>query len=219
MSTSAPPPSDFVRARRMHDRGRYDKAEIHAVLDAAPLCHVGHLIDGRPVVIPTFHWRIGDTVYWHGSSASRMVRANVAGGPVCLTVSILDGYVLARSGYNHSVNYRSAMCFGVPRLVDDPDEKMAALKAFMDRLVPGRWEGLRPPNDREMKATAVLAMAIDEASAKVRAAPPGDDPGDETRPIWGGVLPVRTIAGAPEPDIFVQGRFPAPATPFVDEEG
>lgn len=199
----------------MHERGRYDKAEIHAVLDAAPLCHVGHLIDGRPVVIPTFHWRIGDTVYWHGSSASRMVRANIEGGPVCLTVSILDGYVLARSGYNHSVNYRSAMCFGVPRLVDDAAEKMASLKAFMDRLVPGRWEGLRPPNEREMKATAVLALTIDEASAKVRAAPPGDDPGDETWPIWGGVLPVHTVAGAPEPDQYVQGRFPAPATPFV----
>lgn len=200
----------------MHERGKYDKAAIHAVLDAAPLCHVGHLIDGRPVVIPTFHWRIGDTVYWHGSSASRMVKANVAGGPVCLTVSILDGYVLARSGYNHSVNYRSAMCFGVPRLVDEPEEKMVALKAFMDRLVPGRWEGLRPPNEREMKATAVLALAIDEASAKIRAAPPGDDPGDETWPIWGGVLPVHTVAGAPEPDQYVQGRFPAPKTPFAE---
>lgn len=215
MSTSVPPPTDFVRARRMHERGRYDKAEIHAILDAAPLCHVGHLIGGRPVVIPTFHWRIGDTVYWHGSSASRMVRANVEGGQVCLTVSILDGFVLARSGYNHSANYRSAMCFGTPRLVEDAEEKMAALKAFMDRLVPGRWEGLRPPNEREMKATSVLALTIDEASAKVRAAPPGDDPGDETWPIWGGVLPVHTVAGAPESDQHVQGRFPAPATPFV----
>lgn len=215
MSTTAPPPTDFVRARRMHERGEYDKAAIHRVLDAAPLCHVGHVIDGRPVVIPTFHWRVGDTVYWHGSSASRMVKANVAGGQVCLTVSILDGYVLARSGYNHSVNYRSAMCFGTPRLVDDPTEKMAALKAFMDRLVPGRWEGLRPPNDREMKATAVLALTIDEASAKIRNAPPGDDPGDETWPIWGGVLPVQTVALPAEPDKYVDGRFPAPATPFV----
>ena len=135
---STPPPTDFVRARRMHERGKYDHVTIHAILDASPLCHVGPVIDGRPVVIPTFHWRIGDTVYWHGSSASRMVKVNIAGGQVCLTVSILDGYVLARSGYNHSVNYRSAMCFGTPRLVDDPDEKMAALKAFMDRLVPGR---------------------------------------------------------------------------------
>lgn len=215
MSTPTPPPTDFVRTRRMHERGRYDKDTIHAILDASPLCHVGHLIEGRPVVIPTFHWRVGDTVFWHGSSASRMVRANAAGGQVCLTVTIMDGYVLARSGYNHSVNYRSVMCFGTPRLVTDPDETMATLKAFMDKLVPGRWEGLRPPNEREMKATAVLAMPIDEASAKVRAAPPGDDPGDETWPIWGGVLPVHTAAGAPEPDKYVEGRFAAPATPFA----
>jgi len=168
------------------------------------------------VVTPTFHWRIGDTVFWHGSSASRMVKENVAGGQVCLTASILDGWVLARSGYNHSANYRSVMCFGTPRLVSDPDEKMAALKAFMDRLAPGRWEGLRPPNEREMKATSVLALVIDEASAKLRSAPPGDDPGDETWPIWGGVLPVRMVAGAPEPDQYVQGRFAAPATPLVE---
>lgn len=215
MDSNTPPPTDFVRARRMHERGRYDHETIHAILDAAPMCHVGHLIGDRPVVIPTFHWRIGGTVYWHGSSASRMLRANAKGGQACLTVSILDGYVLARSGYHHSVNYRSAMCFGTPRQVTDPAEKMAALKAFMDRLVPGRWEGLRPVNDLEMKATSVLAMDIEEASAKVRAAPPGDDPGDETWPIWGGVLPVHTVAGAPEPDQYVQGRFPAPATPFA----
>jgi uncharacterized protein len=215
MSTTAPK-TDFVRARRMHERGKYDHATIHAILDAAPMCHVGHVIDGRPVVIPTFHWRSGDTVFWHGSSASRMVKENVAGGLVCLTASILDGYVLARSGYNHSANYRSVMCFGTPRLVSDPEEKMAALKAFMDRLVPGRWEGLRPPNEREMKATSVLALLIDEASAKVRAAPPGDDPGDETWPIWGGVLPVRLMAGAAEPDQYVQGRFQSPATPLAD---
>ncbi len=200
----------------MHERGKYDHATIHAILDASPLCHVGHVIDRRPVVIPTFHWRIGDTVYWHGSSASRMVKANAAGGQVCLTISILDGYVLARSGYNHSVNYRSVMCFGTPRLVTDRDEVMVALKAFMDRLVPGRWEGLRPPNELEMKATGVLAMVIDEASAKSRSAPPGNDPGDETWPIWGGVLPVHTVAGPPEPDQYVDGRFAAPATPFVN---
>jgi hypothetical protein len=121
-----------------------------------------------------------------------MLRANAAGGPVCLTVTLMDGYVLARSGYHHSVNYRSAMCFGTPRLVEDLAEKTAALKGFMDRLFPGRWEGLRPPTELEMKATSVLAMAIDEASAKVRTGPPGGDPGDETWPIWAGVLPVRT---------------------------
>ena len=211
-------PSDRTQVRRLAERGSYGLEEICAILDEGFVCHLGFAgRDGRPVVIPTFHWRIGDTVYWHGSSASRMVKAGAAGGQVCLTVSILDGYVLARSGYNHSVNYRSVMCFGMPRLVSDRDEVLVALKSFMDRLVPGRWEGLRPPNEREMKATGVLAMEIDEASAKVRAAPPGDDPGDESWPSWGGVLPVHTVAGPPEPDQYVQGRFKAPPTPFAKE--
>ncbi|OJY65918.1 MAG: flavin-nucleotide-binding protein [Rhodospirillales bacterium 70-18] len=209
------PQTDFVRARRMHERGRYDEATIHAVLDAAPVCHVGHLIDGRPVVIPTFHWRDGDVVYWHGSAASRMLRANARGEEVCLTATLLDGFVLARSGFHHSVNYRAAMCFGVPRLVTDTAEKLGALKGFMERLFPGRWDGLRPITAQELKATSVLALTISEASAKLRDAPPGDDPGDETWPIWGGVLPVHLAAGAPQPDRYATADQLPPATPFT----
>jgi nitroimidazol reductase NimA-like FMN-containing flavoprotein (pyridoxamine 5'-phosphate oxidase superfamily) len=209
------PKTDFVRARRMHPRGHYDEATIHAVLDAAPLCHIAHLAKGRPVAMPTFHWRQGNQVYWHGSAVSRMLRANEAGGEVCLTATLLDGFVMARSGFHHSANYRSAMCFGTPRLLEDPAEIMESLKAFMDRLAPGRWEALRPPNAQEMKATSVFAMVIDEASAKIRTGPPGDDPGDETWPIWGGVLPIGLAATAPQPDAHVGGRFDPPATPFT----
>lgn len=208
-------PSDFTRLRRMHGRGHYDRASVHAILDAAPNCHVGHIIKDRPVVIPTLHWREGDAVYWHGSAASRMLRANVAGGEVCLTATIFDGYVLARSGFHHSINYRSVMCFGTPRLIEDDDEKMASLKAFMDRLFPGRWEALRPVNAQELKATSILAMALTEASAKVRAGAPEDDPEDVTWPIWAGVLPVHAAAGAPAPDSYVNGRFEPPATPLI----
>ncbi len=213
METKAP--TDFTRLRRMHERGHYDRDSVNAILDAANHCHVGHIINDRPVVIPTLHWRDGDEVFWHGSSASRMVRANGAGGEVCLTATIMDGYVLARSGYNHSINYRSVMCFGIPRLVNDPQEKMAALKIFVERLFPGRWDGLRPPNDYEIKATSVLAMKLTEASAKVRSAPPGDNPEDTSWPIWAGVLPVATIAGAPEPDQFVTPGLTPPSTPQV----
>jgi nitroimidazol reductase NimA-like FMN-containing flavoprotein (pyridoxamine 5'-phosphate oxidase superfamily) len=209
------PKTDFVRARRMHQRGHYDEATIHAVLDAAPMCHVAHLIGGRPVAIPTFHWRHGDSVYWHGSAASRMLRANKVGGEVCLTATLLDGFVMARSGFHHSANYRSAMCFGIPHLLEDRAEILLALKGFTDRLVPGRWETLRPPTEQEMKATSVFAMIIDEASAKIRTGPPGDDPGDEVWPIWGGVLPVGLTALPPQPDAYVQERFAPPVTPFT----
>ncbi len=209
------PASDFVRARRMHERAKYDADTVHAVLDAAPLCHVGHVIANRPVVIPTFHWRDGSTVYWHGSSASRMLRANAKGGEACLTATLLDGLVYARSAFHHSANYRSVMVFGLPRLVDGDDEKLAALKGFTDRLTPGRWEALRPVNAQELKATSVLALEISEASAKIRTGPPGDDAEDVTWPIWGGVLPLHMAAGAPIDDQYVAGRFSAPKTPFA----
>lgn len=210
------PPSDFARLRRLHQRGSYDAAAIHAILDAAPLCHIGHIIQGRPVVLPTFHWRYGDEVFWHGSSASRMIRANAAGGEVCLTASILDGWVLARSAFHHSANYRSVVCFGVPRLVADPDEKLAAMKGFLDRLYPGRWEALRPPKEQEIKATSILALKLTEASAKMRAAPPSDDPEDLTWPAWAGVLPLHTVAGAPQPDPCVTPAQTPPATPLAE---
>ena len=145
------PPSDFARLRRKHQRGAYDMATIHAVLDAAPFCHVGHVIDGRPVVVPTFHWRHGDRVWWHGSSASRMLRANAAGGEVCLTASVLDAWVLARTSFNHSANYRSVMCFGIPSPVENPDEKLAAMRGFAGAAVPrplGFAAAAHRPGDR-----------------------------------------------------------------------
>ena len=208
-------PTDFTRLRRMHERGHFDRESIHAILDATPHCHVGHIIKGRPVVIPTLHWREGDAVYWHGSSASRMLRENASGAEACLTVTILDGYVLARSGFHHSINYRSVMCFGTPRLIENDDEKLASLKAFMDRLFPGRWEALRPVTAQELKATSILAMDLTEASAKIRTGAPGDDPEDTTWPIWGGVLPIHSTAGAPIPDAHVTAPHLPPTTPLV----
>ena len=199
MDTENSAPSSFSRVRRMPKRGVYRRETIHAILDAAPFCHIGHVIGGRPVVIPTLHWREGDAVYWHGNAASRMLEANEAGGEVCLTASLFDGWVLARSGFHHSVNYRSVMCFGTPHAVTDPAEKEAALAGFIDGRFPGRWARLRPPTRQELKATLVLWMPIEEASAKLRAGPPIDEPEDLAWPVWAGVLPVGLVAGAAEP--------------------
>ena len=183
-------PSPRTRLKRLNERGAYDRATIDAIVDAAPIAHVGYVFDGAPFVTPTLHWREGDRVYWHGSAASRMIET-AAQSEVCLTVTILDGFVLARSAFHHSVNYRSAMVFGRPHLVIDPDEKAARLKAFVDRLFPGRWDGLRAMTAQELKATSVLSLPLDEASAKWRAGGPKDDEADYALPIWAGELPVR----------------------------
>ena len=197
------------RIRRVHQRGSHGRRDVHAVLDAAPLCHVAYVIDGRPYATPTLHWRDGERVYWHGSAASRFLR-QVDGAPVCLTASLMDGYVLARSAFNHSVNYRSAMVFGTARLVTDPAEASEALRLFTEGLFPGRWDQLRPMSAQELKATSVLWMEIEEASAKVRAAPPGD--ADEADvPVWAGVLPMRTTMAPAEP----APELP-PGTPLPD---
>lgn len=190
--------SERNRVRRLHERGRYDRATVHAVLDAAMLCHVAYAIDGEPFATPTIHWREGDRLYWHGSSASRMLRQLKIGARVCLTVSHLDGLVLARSGFHHSVNYRSAMCFGTARIVDDLEDKERALDALIERFYPGRTGLLRPMDRQEIKATTVIGMEIEEASAKMRAAGVGDDEDDYALPIWAGVIPVRTVIGPPE---------------------
>ncbi|MBN9052727.1 MAG: pyridoxamine 5'-phosphate oxidase family protein [Rhizobiales bacterium] len=187
------------RVKRMHERGSYDRAAVHAILDAAMLCHVAYVIDGQPYATPTLFWRKGDTLYWHGSSASRMLRHLKAGTPACLTVAHLDGLVLARSGFNHSANYRSAMCFGTAWLVEDPDEKIEAMRDVVDRFYPGRSALLRPITPQEAKATTIVAMPIDEAAAKVRAKGVGDDEEDFALPIWAGVIPVTTVLGAVEP--------------------
>lgn len=212
MSTTSPP-SEFARLRRKHQRGAYDAETVYAILDAAPFCHIGHVVEGRPVVLPTFHWRYGDEVFWHGSAASRMIRTP---GEVCLEASVLDAWVLARTSFNHSANYRSVVAFGVPRLVEDPDEKLAAMKGFLDRLFPGRWETLRPPTAQEIKATAILGLKLTEASAKRRAGPPGDNPEDISWPAWAGVLPLRCVAGAPEPDPHVTPDLAPPPTPLAE---
>lgn len=186
------------RVRRLHERGSYDHEAVYAVLDSAFLCHVAYVIDGQPYCTPTIHWREGDWLYWHGSSASRMLRQLEKGVPVCLTVSHLDGLVLARCGFNHSANYRSAMCFGTARLIDDQQDKARALKAIVDRFYPGRSAEMRPDSPKEVKATKVIGMRIEEASAKFRASGVGDDEEDYGLPVWAGVIPVETVIGKAE---------------------
>jgi len=187
------------RVRRLHTRGSYDRDVVYAILDATPLCHVGTVQGGRPVVTPTLQWREGDRVYWHGSSASRALRA-ARGREVCLTVSLLDGLVLARSAFHHSANYRSVMLFGTATEVADRDEKLARLRTFLEGLHPGRWEALRPIQEKELKATAVLWLPIREGSAKLRVGHAVDDEADYELPIWAGILPVVHGFGPPVPD-------------------
>lgn len=192
--------TDRSRVKRLHERGRYDFETVAAILDSGFICNVGYVIDGKPYVTPTSYWREGEHVYWHGSSASRMVR--VAAGPVdvCLTVSHIDGLVLARSAFHHSINYRSVMLFGKAHKVEDPDHKLRALENFVERVYPGRWAQLRPANQQELKATTVLTMRIEEGAAKMRAAPPVDDEEDYAWPVWAGVLPIRCVVGTPQDD-------------------
>ena len=193
------PVSPRNRIKRMHERGSYDRKAVFAILDAALLCHVSYVMEGQPFCTPTLFWREGDTLYWHGSSASRMLRHLKAGTPACLTVSHLDGLVLARSGFHHSVNYRSAMCFGTAHLVEDDAEKKRALEHLVDRFYPGRTATLRPINPQEFKATTVIKMPIEEASAKVRAKNVADDEEDYALPLWAGVIPVMQVIGEAEP--------------------
>lgn len=190
--------TDRTRLRRSHERGHFDRDTVNAILDAQPMCSVGYLIDGKPYVTPTLQWREGDHVYWHGSSASRALRAST-GAEVCLTVSILDGFVMARSGFHHSVNSRSVMLFGTAVPVPQ-QEKQARLCAFIDGLWPGRAAHLRPNTEQELKATTVLGMKIAEGSAKVRSGGPVDDDEDYALPIWAGVIPVETRVAALQPD-------------------
>lgn len=193
------PLTDRVRLRRLHARGGYDGSTLYPILDATPLCTVGYVFDGQPYVTPTLHWREGGHVYWHGSSASRMLRACDA-AEVCFTVSLLDGFVMARSGMHHSTNYRSVMLLGEAQKITDPDEKETRLKTFVDGLFPGRWDTLRPATPQEIKATTVMCLPIAEASSKVRSGPPVDDEEDYALPIWAGEIPVRMEVGPPVPD-------------------
>ncbi|MFM7736614.1 MAG: pyridoxamine 5'-phosphate oxidase family protein [Alphaproteobacteria bacterium] len=205
-------PTDRVRVRRLPARGAYDRTTIDAILDEALVCHLGLVEDGQPFVVPTIHARSGDLVYLHGSSASRAMRRAGEGVDVCVTATLLDGLVLARSAFHHSMNYRAVVLLGRPRAVVDPEEKLAALRAISEHVLPGRWDEVRAPNDVELKATSVVALAIDEASAKVRTGGPLDDAEDLALDCWAGVLPLRLVAGAPLPaGDLAPGIAPSPA--------
>jgi hypothetical protein len=191
-------PSPRTRVRRLHEKAAYDRAAIDAILDAMPVAHVGHVVDGFPVVTPTLQWREGDRIYWHGSSASRMQK-NAAGAQVCVTVTLVDGMVLARSGLEHSVNYRSVMVFGRAEVVEGAAAKEGHLRKMMEQMFPGRWDHLRPITTQELKATRILSLPLTEATAKISVGPPSDPPEDCAWPVWAGVLPIRLTMGAPEP--------------------
>jgi len=191
-------PSERVRVRRLHDKAAYDRERIHAILDEALVAHLGFVHDGTPFVIPTLHARIGDAVYVHGSSASRTLRALAGAVPVCLTVTLLDGLVLARSVFEMSVNYRSVVVLGEARAVTDPDEKLRALEAFTEQVLPGRWAAVRGPTPQELKATSILMLPLDEASAKVSEGGPDDgESADAALPVWAGHLPLHVVPGEP----------------------
>jgi len=198
MSARGPTPRATVR--RLADRGRYDADEIRAILDEGFVAHVGFVADGQPYVIPMGYGRDGDRLYLHGSPASRMLRALAAGAPVCVTVTLVDGLVVARSAFHSSMNYRSVVVLGVPDPVDDPAEKRHALDRLVDHLIPGRTGEARAMTDDEVRKTLVVRLPLDEASAKVRTGPPKDDEEDYALPIWAGVLPLVTAPGAPVPD-------------------
>jgi hypothetical protein len=204
-------PTERTRVRRLPDRGRYDRETIDAILDEAFFCHVAFAVDGSPRITPTIHARDGDTLYIHGSNASRTLRSLREGAEACVVVTILDGLVLARSAFQHSMNYRSVVVFGRPREVTDPDEKWAAQRVLVEHVVPGRSAEARMPNDREMRQTTILAFSLDEASAKVRTGPPKDDEEDYDLPVWAGVLPLRLVPQAPVPDPKLRGDPEVPA--------
>lgn len=213
-SSGAPSNSLKLTARtvleRHPERGRYDRDTVYQIIDEALICHVAFIVNGRPVVIPTLHARMGDTLYIHGSAAGRMLGTLAAGADVSIAMTIVDGLVLARAAATHSVNYRSVVLFGRAREVTNRDEKLAALSATVDQVVPGRSADARPANDEELAMTGVVALPIDEASAKVRAAGPADEPDDYRLKIWAGVIPVALAAGAPIPDERVDAAVPVP---------
>jgi len=204
-------PTDRTKLKRIRERAHYDRETIYDILDAGLLCHVGYTIDDQPYVTPTCHWREGNAVYWHGSSASKALKAQRQGIPVCVTVSHMDGLVMARSGLHHSINYRSVMLFGTAHLVEGRDAKEASLKAFMDRIAPGRWEDCKPVTGQEIKGTMILGLEIDEVVAKVRTGPPADDEEDYALDIWAGVVPITTRIGKPVPDPRLKAGIEVPA--------
>ncbi len=205
-----PPASERVTVRRLAKRGHYDPATIHEILDAGFICHVGFLVNGQPRVIPTAYVRIDNALYLHGSPGNQMLRASIAGGETCVCVTHVDGLVLARSAFHHSINYHSVVLFGPAREVTEPAEKAAVLEALSEHIIPGRWHDIRPPTHAELQGTLVVGIHIDEASAKIRTGPPKDDEEDYALPIWAGVLPLRTIADEPIRDPRLPVNIPTP---------
>jgi uncharacterized protein len=204
-------PTPRTRVQRLAKRGVYDRETVYRILDEAFLCHVGFMLDGQPFVIPTSFGRKDANLYLHGSAASQMLRQMKTGIPVCVTVTLLDGLVLARSIFNHSMNYRSVVILGKATLVDDPQEKMEALRILSEHIIPGRWNDVRQPNETELKATSVLRLPIEEFSAKVRTGPPIDDDEDYSFPTWAGVVPLQMKVGEPITDPRLEPSREAPA--------
>ncbi len=208
--------TDRTKLKRLPARGVYDRELVYQILDEGFVCHVGFVVEGRPLVIPTGYARSGDQIYIHGSQASRMLRTLKAGVDVCLTVTLVDGLVLARSAFHHSVNYRSVVVFGQAKLLEDDDEKLTALRAFSDHVIPGRWDEVRLPTPEELKSTTVLALPLEEVSAKVRTGPPIDDEADYDLAVWAGVIPLSLAAGAPisDPRLNSDTRLPGYAVEY-----
>lgn len=204
------PKTDLNTVKRVPKRGQYDKETIYDIVDDALICHVSFVFDGRPMIIPTIHARQGDTILLHGATSSRMLRHIATGADLCIAVTHLDGLVLARSVFHHSMNYRSAVLFGKGELIDDPEKKMAALKIFTEKLIPGRWDDARPPSPTEAKATHIVRIPIESASAKVRVGPPGDDDKDYALDVWAGVLPMHTVFGDLTADPLLKAGVEAP---------
>jgi nitroimidazol reductase NimA-like FMN-containing flavoprotein (pyridoxamine 5'-phosphate oxidase superfamily) len=203
--------SERTRVVREANRAVYDRAVIYKILDEGFVCHVGFSLDGQPYVIPTMFARVGDAIYFHGSAASRMLRGAAGGLPVCITVTLLDGLILARSVFNHSMNYRSVVALGTATLISNPAEKLAALEAFTEKLIPGRWEDARQPNEQELKATSILKLPLTEVSAKVRTGDVEDDAADYALPVWAGVIPLRLAADRAIRDERCDAAIPTPA--------
>jgi nitroimidazol reductase NimA-like FMN-containing flavoprotein (pyridoxamine 5'-phosphate oxidase superfamily) len=207
--SSNPNPTPRTRVVREPQRAVYDRDAVNQILDEALFCHVGFVVDGQPYVIPTSYGRDEDALYIHGSVASRMLRHLDQGVPVCVTVTLVDGLVLARAVFNHSMNYRSVVILGTATMVDDPAEKLAALRAISEHILPQRWDDSRQPNEKELKATSVLRLPINEFSAKVRVGPPVDDAEDYSFPTWAGVIPLETTVGAAIRDERCEQELPA----------
>jgi nitroimidazol reductase NimA-like FMN-containing flavoprotein (pyridoxamine 5'-phosphate oxidase superfamily) len=203
-------PNERTLVVREPHRGIYDREEIYKILDEGLVCHVGFAVDGQPYVIPTMFARVGHALYFHGSAASRMLRSAAGGLQVCITVTLADGLVLARSIFNHSMNYRSVVALGKAELVDAPEEKVNALRGFTEKILPGRWNDARQPNEKELKATSILRLPLGEVSAKVRTGPPEDDAEDYALKVWAGVIPLRLAAEAPIRDTRCDAAVPVP---------